>query len=468
MQGTFTGSSYEAEYNHIKERLHVTLKIAHLNGWEWDLKSKVLSLINTSEAECMARISPLMAAETSVIPHYPEILIQKGIISDSGIDMVRNYTHMIYTAGIGEQYSFRLPFRTMDGEVIWLQFNGVTFRDENGEPDIAIGTYINVTSLYENAERGYSMEDMLSSEVEKQKYIMMINGLTIDYSTVFFYDLNNDTYTPFRSDEVISKLLQERISRALHFTDVLSYYIENFVYEEDRDMMRLLIDPENIRQYLKDTNYFNLNYRSERLGELVYCQLKIACGNSSSIDSVVLGIRNIDAEYRSHQTLVLESRTDALTGILNKKAMLADIHQALYNNTGREVVFLFLDLDNFKQVNDKLGHAVGDQAIKDAANVISGIFRHSDIVGRFGGDEFCVFLPDIPEGVALKRIRQCLEGLRHEYTDGTNTVRVTSSIGAVYAMNDGTLHTEDLMKTADKALYQAKESGKNQYKIIYR
>ena len=448
-------------------KLITTLKLAGINSWEWDLQTRNLYLINASGAEVMGQISPLMAAETAVVPNYPDILLQKGIIEGSAIEMVSSYTRLIYMAAHDQEVSFRIPFRTMQSRaIVWIQFVGIVKRDREGNPDRAIGYYMDVTAQMTGAGKTFSVEEMMKVEREKQNYIMMINGLTAEYANVFFIDLNADTYTPFRMNEVTKKLIENQIYSTFSFRQIMSYYIDHYVIEDDRDMLRDILEPDKVREYLKDNNYININYRSERLGEIVYCQVKLACGKEEQPDNIVLGIRNIDEEYRTRQTLILESRTDSLTGLLNKKAMWEDVKQLLMSNGKNDVVFMFMDLDHFKDVNDTLGHAVGDQALKDAAAVLRKVFRRSDVIGRFGGDEFCVFLPDIPKGVAMQRVEQCLQGLRKTYSDGEHDVNVTASIGMVHYMGYNEINVQELMLKADEALYRSKHEGRDRYTII--
>ena len=456
-----------AELQRVQKKLLATLKLARMNSWEWDLKTRTIYMINAADPEVMGRISPLMAAETAVVPNYPQILMDRGIIEGVGVPMVEKYTKMIYQAEEGVEYSFRLPFKTMTRETVWIQFVGVTTRDAQGQPDTAIGYYTDVTAAVGGDARQYSARELLAVEQEKQDYMLMVDGLTVDYANVMFADLDGDTYMPFRMNDITETLVGNPMSTISSFRQMIGYYIDHYVVEEDREVMRAALQPDRIRELLQENHYFNINYRSERLGEMVYCQLKVASGKAAVTGRIVLGFRNIDEEYRSRQTLLLQSRTDALTGLLNKRAMWEDVKQALCSQSRQDIVFMFLDLDHFKDVNDKLGHMQGDEALRDAAAVLRTIFRRTDIIGRFGGDEFCVFLTDIPRGVTLTRIEQCLEGLRRSYSNETDTVHVTTSIGVAYFHDYDSTDADELIRLADEALYEAKESGRDRYVVHY-
>ena len=131
---------------------------------------------------------------------------------------------------------------------------------------------------------------------------------------------------------------------------------------------------------------------------------------------------------------------------------------ALCNRHGRPVTVAYLDLDHFKQVNDRFGHARGDQVLFTVASALREAARDSDLVARLGGDEFALLLPETDEtgaAVVLERARaNVIRSLRDE------TVRVTASIGAVTG-RPGKRLVDELLKLADANLYAAKARGKD-------
>jgi len=168
---------------------------------------------------------------------------------------------------------------------------------------------------------------------------------------------------------------------------------------------------------------------------------------------------------------------DTLTQLPNRRMLNDRMHQAMASSkrSGRYGALLFLDLDNFKPLNDTYGHAVGDLLLKEVARRISGCVREMDTVARFGGDEFVVMLteldPDPVEstaqaGIVAEKIRIILAEpyvlkVHHEgAADTTVEHHCTSSIGAVLFLNHKD-SSEDILKWADMAMYQAKEDGRN-------
>jgi diguanylate cyclase (GGDEF)-like protein len=154
---------------------------------------------------------------------------------------------------------------------------------------------------------------------------------------------------------------------------------------------------------------------------------------------------------------------DGLTGAMNHATTLSLLSHALERGRreGQPVGFVMLDLDHFKRVNDRHGHAVGDQVLKAVAAATRARLRGSDVLGRLGGEEFGLVLPATGEAGArhlAEQVRQAVEALELR-GDGGQPLRVTLSAGVAEAARDDT--PETLMHLADKALYQAKQRGRN-------
>lgn len=158
------------------------------------------------------------------------------------------------------------------------------------------------------------------------------------------------------------------------------------------------------------------------------------------------------------------SVTDDLTRLYNSRYL----NQVLRRETkrasrsGRPLSLLFIDLDGFKQVNDTHGHLCGSKALVEAAGLIRGCARETDVVARFGGDEFSVILPDTGREGAVSvamRIRERVAEFLFLQMDGL-TVRLTASVGLA-TLPDVAGSAEELIRAADKAMYRVKEAGKN-------
>lgn len=162
---------------------------------------------------------------------------------------------------------------------------------------------------------------------------------------------------------------------------------------------------------------------------------------------------------------VLENKadTDLLTDLYNKAATERKIQEYITNNpNGRGLIFV-LDIDNFKKINDTMGHAFGDTLLKTLGKEIRSEFRVTDIIGRTGGDEFMVFLKDVTDDVIVEREASRITRFFHDFKAGGDYVKysATASIGAAIFPDDAKTFKE-LYVAADQALYRAKKRGKNQ------
>lgn len=158
---------------------------------------------------------------------------------------------------------------------------------------------------------------------------------------------------------------------------------------------------------------------------------------------------------------------DALSGLLNRDTMELHIRERLRTMEAGETCALFImDLDNFKQVNDTLGHPAGDQAIRKSGQILSGLFRASDIVGRLGGDEFAVFLcGNVTADTVRQKAAAICEQVRLVLGD-RERINITVSVGAYIAERGQEF--EGLYQAADLALYKAKKAGKHRFCVKSR
>jgi len=210
-----------------------------------------------------------------------------------------------------------------------------------------------------------------------------------------------------------------------------------------------------------DYAVFVLKSKEKKLGLLLYKGLNPKDKEKFAIlaHQFALALRRLKL-YKDIEILAI---TDGLTGVYTRRYFIERFDEEIKRSHQREssLSFLMIDADHFKMINDQHGHLTGDQVLKEISNIIQENVREIDIVGRFGGEEFCVVLPDTQmEGarVVAERIRKSAEKRSIKAYD--NTLRVTLSIGIAIYPNDGKL-VEELMDKADWALYRAKSQGRN-------
>lgn len=159
---------------------------------------------------------------------------------------------------------------------------------------------------------------------------------------------------------------------------------------------------------------------------------------------------------------------DLLTNLPNRMLLQDRLSQAIEvsRREGRQLAVMFLDLDRFKHINDSLGHAIGDELLVSVAQRLVSCMRQSDTVGRLGGDEFLMLLPDIEHAQQAALFAQkILTALTVPHRAGVQDLHVSVSVGISIYPDDG-LDAQTLIKSADTAMYYAKENGRDNYKFF--
>lgn len=163
------------------------------------------------------------------------------------------------------------------------------------------------------------------------------------------------------------------------------------------------------------------------------------------------------------------SRTDMLTGLLNRRSIMEilDMEVARTMRHGPPLTIVILDLDHFKRINDTWGHPTGDLVLKEAGRVLTASIRKCDMVGRYGGEEFMIMLPDTTQAGAAIMMERCRATLAETtiVADNGETIRISGSFGLANNEKQLSLSSEAMIKLADEALYRAKAEGRNRLEL---
>ena len=180
---------------------------------------------------------------------------------------------------------------------------------------------------------------------------------------------------------------------------------------------------------------------------------------------LVRSIRYAIERKRAEETIRKLAYYDSLTGLPNRVLFNDRLTLALAHahRTRKKLVVMLLDLDRFKDVNDTLGHNIGDSLLQVVGDKLTGLLRRNDTVARMGGDEYLLLLPEIARAEDAGKIaRKILKIFREPFAVDGHQLRITASIGISLYPNDGQ-DADTLMKHADIAMYRAKEQGRNGY-----
>ena len=208
-------------------------------------------------------------------------------------------------------------------------------------------------------------------------------------------------------------------------------------------------------------------------------QAEVFCDDNGQAE-ILSGTMLDVTELRQAQDQILQlARFDSLTGLSNRSVFRERVQSAMEKaaRNGYLGAVLFLDLDNFKRINDTFGHGMGDLLLQEVAKRLNSSVRSTDAIGfdhenslvaRFGGDEFTVLLPQISRIRDAERVaRRILESIGHSIDLAGHEVVVTPSIGIAIFPNHGE-DVDNLMKNVDAAMYYVKHAGKNNYELFVK
>jgi diguanylate cyclase (GGDEF)-like protein/PAS domain S-box-containing protein len=207
---------------------------------------------------------------------------------------------------------------------------------------------------------------------------------------------------------------------------------------------------------------FEVEMRSPRSGEKMWLDLSARVVELDGELALYVNLHDMTEQKETEEKLFKQASTDTLTGLYNRRQFEAMVNQSIASAKRYQTPYcvMMCDIDHFKTVNDTYGHEAGDIVLKEVAQLMKNTFRTSDIVGRFGGEEFVVFFTNTDmEGakIAAEHFRQAVEQA-HIEAEGKH-IPVTISLGITNTQNDDLLR---LVKEADLALYYSKEHGRNQ------
>ena len=179
-------------------------------------------------------------------------------------------------------------------------------------------------------------------------------------------------------------------------------------------------------------------------------------------DQAALAVKNANL----HQETVALAITDPLTGVSNRRQLFSrlDMEIARANRFGKPLSVLMIDIDHFKSFNDGTGHRAGDALLRKVAELMRKMIRKVDTLGRYGGDEFVLLLPQVGKTEAAEvaeKLRKAVEGASFDAAEAVSSARITVSIGVATFPADGPAQ-EQLVDHADAALYVSKRAGRNQ------
>lgn len=269
-------------------------------------------------------------------------------------------------------------------------------------------------------------------------------------------DLRSETVRDFQSRLDDAGRLREILLPAFALTVVLAISITVVtVRRMSREVLRPLAEVDRAAREMRDTD----QPVSIDVGGAVREVNRLAETLSETSRSL----------FTSRELLETQAHTDALTMLPNRKGFSDELHEMLDDPADRPVTVLFIDVDDFKDVNDSMGHAAGDELLQIVGLRLQSAARADDLVSRLGGDEFAVAAHlegRAGEPIALEFAQRVLDALRHPVKVADTSLQVTCSIGIATSESDmRSVDAERLLANADFAMYVAKSKGKNRHEL---
>ena len=339
-------------------------------------------------------------------------------------------------------------FRTVtgSGNLRWLHARGNLYARE--------GRKYTIVTVIEDVTERKNVEEELRRQAERLHILSEAEGeKIIDYNakTDVMIIRTNDEYG-MAQDEIHSRYMQ-RFNAGMIYKEDVAYYkavLESLLKSPKHDTIEF-----RIKRFDEDYTWYQANLTS-------------LLGAEGYVTRIVGRMININDRKLKEMELLLRAEKDALTGIYNQGATEQLIHNAIQDGNENSLsALMIIDLDNFKEANDLLGHANGDELLEKTADILKEMFKGGDVIGRIGGDEFLVYMRNMETiSDADEMAGNIVKSVRYDLDFEGQPIRVTCSVGvAVYPYHGKTY--EELFEKADRAVYTVKANGKDGYRVYH-
>lgn len=287
-----------------------------------------------------------------------------------------------------------------------------------------------------------------------------IRSLSDDYKSIMYVNVDEDTVQFYRDDHTLGAWKLDLNKHSL----MMEVFADRFVAEENKTEYKYLLSLSTMREKLEQEDEYRFEYVRKCVDGMRYHEMKVK-RDLSDPDNLcaIIAVKDIQEEISLRMQLekALDlAYTDHLTKLLNQQGLLNHCRDLLKQD-GIQAAVLFMDLDNFKQINDEYGHAVGDQVLCEVGKAIHEETRSKDIVGRYGGDEFVALINGVRRPRDAEEVAERIAGRVKDVCKRLKlAINITASIGISFTSEVG-FDYHRLKEIADDRLYLAKKQGKN-------
>ena len=335
-------------------------------------------------------------------------------------------------------YSLECRLRRADGQYRWWLIRGIPVMNDDGNIEKWFGTCTDIHDL-KQAEESLQLSALVYQSSSEAMVVTDAIGTILTVNPAF------TEFTGYRMEEVIGQPV--KILQSGH---------------HDKSFYRAMWDSLNVQG-----RWQGEIWDRRKNGEIYPARISIntvAGDESSGIRRVAL-FSDISEMKRSQDTIWRQANYDALTGLPNRRMFVERLEYEIKkaHRAKLRLALIFIDLDLFKEVNDTLGHLMGDHLLEEVATRLQSCVREADTVGRLGGDEFTVILGELENLDGINRIAgSILEKLAAPYQLNEHVAYVSASMGITVYPDDAT-ECQSLLKNADQAMYESKRLGRNRF-----
>lgn len=440
-----------------EERLQLALEAAGLDFWENDLVSGVITRRATrifgelgySEDEAARLMDDVFS-----LVHPDDLPVLKAALHD-------------HVDGVTPHYRCEFRVRAKNGAWVWYANHGKIMDRGDGVPGSRlIGVSFNIDERKQNEERMREQQRLLAES--EARYRELLSNLRT--AIVVHSPDTSIVYSNPRAHELLG--LPEHEIRGKRAPDPAW----SFVDEQGAPLPAAHYPVNQVIASGRAVDAQVLGVNQPGGGTLLWLLVSAfpEFHGDGALKHVVVNFDDITPRKHAEQEIHQLAFYDSLTGLPNRRTLMDRLHEALAASarSQRYGAVLFIDMDNFKSINDVLGHAVGDLLLVEAADRIGACLREADMVARLGGDEFVVLVASVPgdAGMASQRIALIAEKIRASlsapYQLRGHERHSSPSIGVAMFLGAGQGNADVVLRQADMAMYKAKDAGRNTFRFF--
>lgn len=424
---------YIAMLNDIRERKE---REEHINLLSRVVEQNPTIIIITDAMGCIEYVNNTFEEVTGYM--LEEVLGRNPRFLKSGDTAPQEYQQMWQTITAGGIWNGELHNKRKDGSLYWERASIGSLKNDQGEITHYIATKEIITQIKEDEKQLRLASAVFKTAAEAIMVTDTLNRI----------QMVNESFTQ------------------------ITGYTQQEVLGRSPDMLRSEHHSDDFYDQLY-TQLFHQGYwegevwNTRKSGEDYPQWLTVSTmrDTNGSIEGYVALFNDITKRKQDEEIILHQANYDTVTGLPNRNLFSDRLQHALQvtNRSQNSGALLFIDLDRFKQVNDTLGHSVGDRLLQEVAERLQACVRKSDTAARLGGDEFAVIIPEVQDNYVFKNIAgKILKSLSARYVIDGHDIFISCSIGITLYPDDGN-EAEQLIRNADSAMYKAKELGRNNY-----